>query len=757
MKIAIISATRLSREEFEKQSLLFNSLKKYDNDSYVLDVSYNNVDGLSVVYNRAINKYKESNELQGILFVHDDVNIIDENIFSKIENGWNDFEVLGLAGSNNFSMSHPSWNNGNKVGQSGRVEHYDGNGITHVSDYGPVPSRCMVMDGLFLAVKMNIFMYDISFDEAFKFHHYDMDFCLQVNEIHEKMGTVDIRVAHASVGVFSDSWQESAKIFRDKWGKGIYRDKYNGLLKIIPYNLNNRKNKSRKIGIGITTCNREDLFWIVYNSLDKSIASELVIVNDGKELSSVPVCTKYIKHDVNKSVCLSKNEALRYLFEKECDYMFIIEDDVLIKDNNIFNKYIEASIASNIQHLIYGFSGYGNFVDGKANGVPIQKLLVNYGDVEMVLNHNCAGSFCMYTKECIDNVGYFDEYLKYNCWEHIDYTAMVIEAGMHPPFWYFADINESWKYLEDMGSGKNNSSIIQDKVMLADGERYLLEKHKNCESMMKHNSDVHVVFKSLKDIERKEFNVVKISKNNRFVIAIPTFNAEKYIKRCIDSIKNQEYKNYIAIIIDDCSTDDTYNVAKENIDDNFVLIRNEKNMGSVYNMKFIINKYSDNDDIIVNVDGDDSLYDSHVLSNLNREYQNENVWLTYGSMSVIRDGRIVPVKNCSELKNTDEYRKKVAWCTTHLKTFHNKLFKHINDNDLIDEKTNYYYMSAMDVIIMFPMIEMAGKDRIRYIKRTMYVYNDNTGLNDHAIRPHEQSGNEMIIRKKSEYKMLDKL
>lgn len=40
-------------------------------------------------------------------------------------------------------------------------------------------------------------------------------------------------------------------------------------------------------------------------------------------------------------------------------------------------------------------------------------------------------------------------------------------------------------------------------------------------------------------------------------VIIPAYNAEKYIKKCLDSIINQVYKNLEIIIIDDASTDST--------------------------------------------------------------------------------------------------------------------------------------------------------------------------------------------------------
>ena len=42
-----------------------------------------------------------------------------------------------------------------------------------------------------------------------------------------------------------------------------------------------------------------------------------------------------------------------------------------------------------------------------------------------------------------------------------------------------------------------------------------------------------------------------------FSIVIPAYNAEEYILECIDSLKNQTYKNFEVIVVDDGSKDNT--------------------------------------------------------------------------------------------------------------------------------------------------------------------------------------------------------
>ncbi|WP_272992537.1 glycosyltransferase family 2 protein [Porticoccus hydrocarbonoclasticus] len=68
--------------------------------------------------------------------------------------------------------------------------------------------------------------------------------------------------------------------------------------------------------------------------------------------------------------------------------------------------------------------------------------------------------------------------------------------------------------------------------------------------------------------------------NNPLVsICIPTFNAEKYIKKTINSIVNQSYKNIEIIILDDCSTDSTMKIIRSIDDPRIKIFQNEFNLG----------------------------------------------------------------------------------------------------------------------------------------------------------------------------------
>lgn len=64
-------------------------------------------------------------------------------------------------------------------------------------------------------------------------------------------------------------------------------------------------------------------------------------------------------------------------------------------------------------------------------------------------------------------------------------------------------------------------------------------------------------------------------------IIVPVYNVEKYLAKCLDSIREQSYKNFEVILIDDGSTDSSVEICKEycSTDDRFKLIT-KKNGGA---------------------------------------------------------------------------------------------------------------------------------------------------------------------------------
>jgi len=270
-----------------------------------------------------------------------------------------------------------------------------------------------------------------------------------------------------------------------------------------------------KIGLGIVTCNRPEFLSKCIASIDFNKVDERIIVNDGKLDVKHPNFT-VLKNEKNIGVGKSKNKILKHLYEKGCDYIFILEDDMLILDNNVFEKYIEAHKKSGIHHFNYGpgspFNRKQNIKFDLHNrheldqhSEPKPRKIVDYGnEIKVSLFEHTVAMFSFFTRKVVKEVGYIDEDF-YNAWEHVDHTYRIIKAGYHPPFWYFADIYNSHKFLSEAPEAIDKSSIANDseqwKKNVYGGREIYLKKHGHYpnEPPFTSNEEVDRVLKKLKN------------------------------------------------------------------------------------------------------------------------------------------------------------------------------------------------------------------------------------------------------------------
>ena len=68
-------------------------------------------------------------------------------------------------------------------------------------------------------------------------------------------------------------------------------------------------------------------------------------------------------------------------------------------------------------------------------------------------------------------------------------------------------------------------------------------------------------------------------------IVIPVYNREALVKEAIDSALKQTYANIEVVVVDNCSTDNTWNVISGYQDSRLRIFQNERNIGPVRNWK----------------------------------------------------------------------------------------------------------------------------------------------------------------------------
>ena len=129
--------------------------------------------------------------------------------------------------------------------------------------------------------------------------------------------------------------------------------------------------------------------------------------------------------------------------------------------------------------------------------------------------------------------------------------------------------------------------------------------------------------------------------DTRIIVLTTAYNCQDWIGKCVDSIKSQTYSNFHCYILDDVSTDLTAAMALEAVgeDSRFTLIQNDKKYYQVGNYDQILrtNQIQD-EDVVIQVDGDDWLPDNEVFERVIRNYDDPDVWLTYGQFEY-SDGR----------------------------------------------------------------------------------------------------------------------
>jgi glycosyltransferase involved in cell wall biosynthesis len=239
------------------------------------------------------------------------------------------------------------------------------------------------------------------------------------------------------------------------------------------------------------------------------------------------------------------------------------------------------------------------------------------------------------------------------------------------------------------------------------------------------------------------------------VILTGFYNAEQYIERCISSIMGQSFTDFKCYITHDLSTDNSVKLIKEMIegDDRFILIDdNEKKLYQTGNFDKVIRNnpnISDNE-VLVEVDGDDYLPDGDVLKRIDGLYKDQNIWIANGSFRY-HNG---PVGFSSKQTNFHILRK-TNFTASHIRTWRAFLWRNIKEEDLRDENGDYWQWSG-DLCFMFPMLEMAGEEHYTFMSEVNYVYNAENPINEHKVDMSMVTDHAIRIRNKQPYQKLIK-
>jgi GT2 family glycosyltransferase len=303
-----------------------------------------------------------------------------------------------------------------------------------------------------------------------------------------------------------------------------------------------------KIGVAILTFNRPEYYKMVLNCIPRKKIDHLVIVNDGENHYVNETDGDFIiKNNKQLGIAVSKNKALKILIEKfECEHLFLIEDDILIKNENVFDLYIKAANSTGIHHLCY------EKVAGNEKNIKYTHYQPD--GTKIGFYQNPQGAFMYINANLIKKLGYFDEnYI--NAFEHIDFAYNLTQKKVAPPFWYFPDLLHSEEFITDIEGSSENSSITNKQNYEENWQKsaqYFTKKWKTFTNQIK-EIDKKLMPIFLMFLEQNYSRKKILNKDKKLAIIIPYRDRVETLNEMIPKLKDfvsKQVENFDIFVIE---------------------------------------------------------------------------------------------------------------------------------------------------------------------------------------------------------------
>ena len=278
------------------------------------------------------------------------------------------------------------------------------------------------------------------------------------------------------------------------------------------------------------------------------------------------------------------------------------------------------------------------------------------------------------------------------------------------------------------------------------------------------NDRVHKVF-GRRFSNPEEWNTYKLSEEKRIHVITPFYNAINYLERCIDSVTSQNYNNWHMHLINDCSTDNSldmaYSIIKHkypNFIKNFTLVDNKVNRGAVYNQIVNIRRDVPKDSLVILLDGDDVLVnDPNIFNMYNNLFADDKTDYAYGSCWSEVDN--IPLQSQpypKEVRDAKAYRQyKFNWGMPypHLRVFRSELVHNIKDDSVFKDENGDWFKAGGDNATFYNILEQADPNKIAVVSDIVMLYNDKNPLNDYKVNAEIQNKNASKIAGEAKLKI----
>lgn len=225
----------------------------------------------------------------------------------------------------------------------------------------------------------------------------------------------------------------------------------------------------RKTGAGLLTCSRPQTFAKLFRDVVSNPSIDFVVVvknrsEDYGDLSPAKLAEEEgqgktvvveIPEDVGVGCC--KNVALMRMVQAGCSHLFLIEDDMEIKDPAVFERYAQTAGAFGLHHLNFGTCWDDA---SKTTLAPASMLVKKDSGVKLDVYTRLCGAFSYYSSIAIWQAGLIDSKRFVNAMDHVEHTYRISIMDLTLPYGAFADVHESSKLLAYSEAGK--TSTLED-------------------------------------------------------------------------------------------------------------------------------------------------------------------------------------------------------------------------------------------------------------------------------------------------------
>lgn len=202
----------------------------------------------------------------------------------------------------------------------------------------------------------------------------------------------------------------------------------------------------------------------------------------------------------------------------------------------------------------------------------------------------------------------------------------------------------------------------------------------------------------------------------KLYIISPCFNAKSNIETLINSVKEQSDSRWHHIIIDDISSDGTWEEIERLTtgDDRFTIVKNTEKKFALKNIVDTCLSLEDKDAAIGVIDGDDSLCNPDAVKIVLEQYAagQDVVWTAHKwDVNGMNISRAMPEK-------VNPYQ--WPWCASHFRTFKLSILRKISIKNFQDMEGNWF-KRGYDQALLLPILSLTEKRR--YIDVVCYLYN----------------------------------